>query len=270
MIARLLVKVGLSAAIPYLVQIALGSALFGGGLMTWLAGWSDWQTSVLLVFSLTLVAFLATSNSKASRVGMALVIGATLYIKGRIDEDVSHEAEMDSLKTSMEISHKADIARMRAAHDAALKVEEERQARISETLKQQAEAEKDVFDKAVSSLKEELRKIKEGAKDAADADSPVLDTDDVRSLNRLRHDPKQRKPGRTPVRRGKAKTSQGPVLDASPLSKTAGVPRKADEKAGSGGWMGLGFLSGGSLPASTLGLGQACEGAGCSISWRGF
>lgn len=265
MIAGLLVRIGLGALAPHLITMALGSLVVGGGAAAWFVGWTDWKTAGLLVLCLVLVGLLFTSESKAARVLIALVVGVTLYAKGRIDEGLTHDNTLEALAKA----HQVEIATLRGNHAQALKTERERQETEGQKALLAAAEAKESFTQAKAQLKLELDRIKEGAKHATDADYLVFNADDIADLNRLRYDPAKRK-GRGSVRSGPTKHKGSPKLDGKALPAPAKVRGYVHEQETGKGSRGPGREVVRAVPTKAPAVSQACQGEGCSIKWRGF
>lgn len=249
---------------PNLLRVALGGVLFGGSVSSWLLGWTDWKTAGLFLVCCVLIGLLTTTPSKTTRLMIAVVLGAALYIKGRIDEGLPHDKEIAEL----EESHNKAIASLHEQYKTSSEYEEARQARVHQEALQRADNIKAEFDSVKQRLRAELDKLKSEAANATDT-APVLDATDIAALNRLRYDPRTRARTR-PVRGVKTKAWRSAGLDAKALPKASGVPKGRNVKVRTKGRVGPGRKAVRAVPAAPWFLGKTCEGSRCRIKWQWF
>jgi len=210
MIASLLLRFGLGAAIPWLLPGLVAALLGSGGLAAWAFDLTDWKTAILLVISLGLVAQLSMTQSPWARTAIAIVVAGTCYIKGHIDGTIELEQKVQAAVTAV----KTQVA-------AASKAEQERQEAVNKEALERAETEKGELTDERDRLKAELKTIKEEAANDTDANRDALSPAAVERLNRLRH---ERRPSGTNRVGGKAKSSERPKLDAPALPKAKADP----------------------------------------------
>jgi len=210
MFTALLIRLGLGAVLPWLLPSLVAALIGGGGLAAWGFNLTDWKTAILLVISLGMVAQLAMTNSPWARTIIAIIVAGTCYIKGHIDGNLEVEqriqAAVTAIKTEVENTSKAEIARQEA---------------INTLAKEQAKVEKTELIDERDRLKAELKTIKEEAANDPTANQPALSSDAVERVNRLRHERKPSGPNRVG---GKAKDTTRPKLDGAPLPKAKADP----------------------------------------------
>lgn len=280
-----LVRKGLERFVWLVGPALLGAALTGGGGAIWLSGWTDHKTAILLVVVAALCIAVYTTEAKWARTVILVIICGTLYIKGRIDEQVLQEALMNAAKEM----HERTVSGIHQGYRTAAAAEQARQERVNQEASTAAAVEKAEWDAERLRLRMALEQAQKEAANDPKANDQSLSADAVKRIDQLRHNPraKRKRSRRVPASRPKAdyqpaqQRSQAQVDDQAlpsladvfkgwgwgtpnklggPTASDA-LPAKADR-----GRMDKGPREVRGVPPEEGRAGAVCIGAGCGIN----
>lgn len=275
-----LVKKGLERFVTWIVPALLGMVLVSGGSAVYLSGWTDHKTAILLVVVAALCIAVYTTEAKWARTVILVIICGTLYIKGRIDEQVLQE----DLAAAAKIMHDNTIKDIHTGYRTATDAERKRQERVNQEADSAAAVTKAEWDAERLRMRTLLEQAQKEAANDPKANDQSLSVDAVKRIDKLRHNPRtarRKRSRRVPASRPKANyqpAQQRPQakVDDPPLSPFAklfegwgspsklggpALPAKADR-----GRVAKGHRQVRGVPPEEGRAGQTCIGQGCGIN----
>lgn len=276
-----LIKKGLERFVWLVAPTLIGLALTGGGTAAILGGWTDHKTAILLVIVAGLCIAVYSTEAKWARTVILAIICVTLYIKGRIDEQVLAE----DLAAAAKIMHENTVKGIHDQYRKAAAAEQARQERVNQEASSAAAVAKAEWDAERLRMQMALKQLQEEAARDPKANDQSLSADAVARIDKLRHNPrtaKRKRSRRVPASRPKANyqpAQQRPqaAVDDPPLSPFAKLfegwgspsklggpdtlPAKADR-----GRVAKGSRTVRGVPPEEGRAGQTCIGAGCGIN----
>jgi len=175
-----------AAILPWVLPGLLSLLIGGGGLGAWAFDLTDWKTAGLLVVAIGLSVTLLWTQSSWARIAIAIVVAGVLYLKGRIDEGISKDLEIATVKKQ----HEQTVATIHKTYADASEAEKARQETANSEARKRAEEATLVFTEERKSLRAELQRLKTEAANDKEAKRPAFSLDAIDRLNRLRHAPK--------------------------------------------------------------------------------
>lgn len=250
-----------AALLPWVLPGLLSLLVGGGGLGAWAFNLTDWKTAGLLVGAVGLSLVLFWTQSPIARIAIAIVIAATLYLKGRIDENIRGEAELAALKKQ----HEENVTTIHKTYADASKVEEARQEAANTEARKRADEAKVTFDEERKGLRAELQRLKGEAANDKDAKRPAFSLDAIDRLNRLRHVPRS---GGVPGSRVSPKNPKTSLLGDAAMPALLGVAAERAFTGRGGDGLAARFEDPRGLPQQALGSVQVRRSEGRSADWR--